>query len=378
VSGDAVVAPASPGRRVAAEAVGSALLAATVVGSGIMGERLAGGNAAIALLANALATGAGLVALILAFGPISGAHFNPVVTCNAALRGGVRWRRVPGVVVAQVAGALAGAVVAHGMFGEPLITFSTHVRSGFGQCLGEFVATFGLIVVIDGCSRRSDSRVAVAVAAYITAAYWFTSSTSFANPALTLARSVSNTFSGIRPVDAPAFIAAQILGAAAATAGSRWLAATPRKEPPMDEPRIRVLFLCTGNSCRSQMAEALARQLSGGKVEAFSAGTDPKGVHPLTIRALADVGIDASGQASKNVRTLLKEKFDYVITVCDRANESCPVWPGVKERFHWSFEDPAQVEGNDAEKLRAFTNVRNAIANRIRLFLNAVKIHPPE
>jgi glycerol uptake facilitator-like aquaporin len=214
-------------RRVAAEAVGSALLAATVVGSGIMGERLAGGNAAIALLANALATGAGLVALILTFGPISGAHFNPLVTCHAAFRGGVRWRRVPGVVGAQVVGAIAGAVVAHAMFGEPLIAFSTHARSGFGQCLGELVATFGLIVVIDGCSRRPDSRVAYAVAAYITAAYWFTSSTSFANPALTLARSVSNTFSGIRPVDAPAFLGAQIVGAAAATAWCRWLAATP-------------------------------------------------------------------------------------------------------------------------------------------------------
>jgi arsenate reductase len=142
----------------------------------------------------------------------------------------------------------------------------------------------------------------------------------------------------------------------------------------MNERPIRVLLLCTGNSCRSQMAEALARHSSGGRVEAFSAGTDPKGVHPLTIRALADVGIDASGQTSKNLRTLLKERFDYVITVCDRAKDSCPVWPGETERIHWSFEDPAQVEGSDAEKLRAFTNVRNEIANRIRLFLNAVKV----
>ena len=142
----------------------------------------------------------------------------------------------------------------------------------------------------------------------------------------------------------------------------------------MDEHRIRVLFLCTGNSCRSQMAEALARQRSGGRVEAFSAGTDPKGVHPLTLRALADVGVDASRQTSKHLRTFSKEKFDYVITVCDRAQESCPVWPGAKERIHWSFEDPAEVQGSDAEKLRAFTNVRNAIANRIRLFLDVLKI----
>jgi len=122
------------------------------------------------------------------------------------------------------------------------------------------------------------------------------------------------------------------------------------------------------------MAEALARHLSGGRVESFSAGTDPKGIHPLTIRALADVGIDASGQASKHLRTFLNRKFDYVITVCDRAKESCPIWPGVKEQIHWSFEDPAQVEGTEEEKLRAFTTVRNAIANRIRLFLNVAKI----
>lgn len=142
----------------------------------------------------------------------------------------------------------------------------------------------------------------------------------------------------------------------------------------MNDARIRVLFLCTGNSCRSQMAEALARHLGGGRVESFSAGTDPKGVHPFTIRALADVGIDASGQASKHVRTLLKEKFDYVITVCDRAQESCPIWPGVKEQIHWSFDDPAQVEGTDEQKLRAFAAVRDAITNRIRRFLSEAKI----
>jgi len=122
------------------------------------------------------------------------------------------------------------------------------------------------------------------------------------------------------------------------------------------------------------MAEALARHLSGGRVEGFSAGTDPKGVHPLTIRALAEVGIDASGQSSKNLRTLLKEKFDYVITVCDRAKESCPIWPGVKEQIHWSFDDPAQVEGTEEQKMRAFTTVRDAITDRIRFFLNAAKI----
>lgn len=216
----------SPARSLAAEAVGSALLSATVVGSGVMGERLAGGNTAIALLANSIATGASLVALILTFGPISGAHFNPLVTCNAAFRGVIRWRSVPSAIAAQLAGMFVGVVVAHVMFGEPLVSFSTHARTGIGPLVGEFVATFGLIAIIDGCSRRSDSRVVYAVAAYITGAYWFTSSTSFANPAITLARSMSNSFAGIRPVDAPGFIVAQVLGSAAATVLFSWLGVT--------------------------------------------------------------------------------------------------------------------------------------------------------
>jgi len=197
--------------------VGTAFLLATVVGSGIMGERLAGGNVAIALLANTLATGAGLVALILTFGPISGAHFNPVVTIADAWQGGRPWREVPAYVAAQVLGALLGVAVAHAMFSEPIFAASTHVRSGPAQLLSEFVATFGLLSVIWGVSRKAAQFTPFAVGAYITAAYWFTSSTSFANPAVTLARSLTNTFSGIRPTDAPGFIAAQLAGAAAAT-----------------------------------------------------------------------------------------------------------------------------------------------------------------
>jgi glycerol uptake facilitator-like aquaporin len=213
----------SLGRRLTAEAVGTALLLATVVGSGIMGERLAGGNVAIALLANTIATGAGLVALILAFGPISGAHFNPAVTLADAWQGGIRWADVPGYVVAQVAGALGGVVVAHFMFAEAPFTPSTHVRAGASQFVSEVVATFGLLAVIWGCSRRRPTAAPFAVGAYITAAYWFTASTSFANPAVTIARSLTSTFSGIRPADAPAFIVAQLAGAAAATALFRWL-----------------------------------------------------------------------------------------------------------------------------------------------------------
>ena len=190
---------AEPRKRVAAEAVGTAMLLTAVVGSGIMGERLAAGNIAIALLANSIATGAALVALILTFGPISGAHFNPVVTLADASQGGLRWRLVPVYIVAQTGGAIAGVWVAHAMFGERLLMVSTRTRSGVPQMFSEFVATFGLLAVIWGCSRRRSATVPFAVAAYITAAYWFTASTSFANPAVTLARSLTNSFSGIRP-----------------------------------------------------------------------------------------------------------------------------------------------------------------------------------
>ncbi len=210
-------------RRATAEAVGTALLLATVVGSGIMGERLAGGNAAIALLANTLATGAGLVALILTFGSISGAHFNPAVTLADASQGGLPWSDVPSYVAAQVAGAFVGVALANAMFELPLFFASQRARHGAAQLLSEYVATFGLLAVIWGCARRRSSAVPFAVAAYITAAYWFTASTSFANPAVTLARSASDTFAGIRPADVPGFIAVQILGAASATALFRWL-----------------------------------------------------------------------------------------------------------------------------------------------------------
>jgi glycerol uptake facilitator-like aquaporin len=211
------------GRRAAAEAVGTSLLLATVVGSGIMGDRLAGGNVAIALLANTVATGAALVALILAFGPISGAHFNPLVTLADASQGGLPWRDVPAYLVAQLAGAFAGVAAAHAMFEEPLVQISHHRRAGAAQGFSELIATFGLLAVIWGCSRRRSNAVPFAVGAYITAAYWFTASTSFANPAVTLARSMTDTFAGIRPADVPGFLIGQILGAAAATALFRWL-----------------------------------------------------------------------------------------------------------------------------------------------------------
>lgn len=210
-------------RRVAAEFFGTGFLVATVVGSGIMGERLAGGNVAIALLANTIATGGALVALILTFGPTSGAHINPAVTIADAMEGGIPWADVPAYIVAQLLGGIGGAMIAHVMFELPLVSLSQHTRSGPAQVTSEFVATFGLLSVIWGCSRRHSNTVPFAVGAYITAAYWFTASTSFANPAVTIARSLSNTFSGIRPADVSFFIAAQILGAIAATLIFRWL-----------------------------------------------------------------------------------------------------------------------------------------------------------
>ena len=213
----------SLGRRLAAETLGTALLLATIIGSGIMGEQLAGGNAAVALLANTLATGAGLVALILAFGSISGAHFNPLVSIAEATRKGLRWRELPLYVGVQIAGAYAGTAAAHLMFGKPLLFASQHARAGWPMMWSEVVATFGLLCVILVTSRLRAPAAPFAIGAYITAAYWFTASTCFANPAVTLARAASDTFAGIRPDDVPGFFGAQAVGCAAAMALCTWL-----------------------------------------------------------------------------------------------------------------------------------------------------------
>jgi len=214
-------------RKLSAEATGTMLLLSAIVGSGIMGERLSGGNAAIALLANTLATGAMLVAIILAFGPISGAHFNPVVTLALTFKGEMPLREGIAYIAVQILGALAGVAAAHVMFSEPLFSPSQHVRAGIAQMFSELVATFGLVVVVWGVGHARPQAAPFAVGAYITAGYWFTASTSFANPAVTFARSLTDTFSGIRPFDVPGFIAAQFIGAAAATALFRWLLYAP-------------------------------------------------------------------------------------------------------------------------------------------------------
>lgn len=206
-----------------------------------MAQRLAGGNVAIALLANTLATGGALFAIIATFGPYSGAHFNPVVTLSDAWQGGMPWTAVPAYIVAQIIGALVGAAIANVMFGDPVFFASQHSRAGPAQALGEAVATFGLLATIWGCSRRAPQLVAYAVSGYIVGAYWFTSSTSFANPAVTLARSLSDTFAGIRPVDVPVFIAAQLVGGAAATIFFHWIDPVRKKHiDPITVPHERI------------------------------------------------------------------------------------------------------------------------------------------
>jgi glycerol uptake facilitator-like aquaporin len=211
------------GRRLAAEALGTLILVMAVIGSGIMAEKLAGGNQAVALLCNTIATGAVLFVIITIFAPVSGAHFNPAVSLVMALRGELKWRTTLLYVVVQITGGCAGAVLAHLMFGLDLIELGSKARDGIGQWAGEFIATFGLIGTILGCVRFKPEAVATAVALYITSAYWFTASTSFANPAVTIARSLSDTFAGIAPGDAPGFIAAELLGALAATWLFGWL-----------------------------------------------------------------------------------------------------------------------------------------------------------
>jgi len=216
-------------RRLVAEGLGTALLLAIVIGSGIMGERLAGGNVAIALLGNTLATGAGLVVLISIFGPISGAHFNPAVTLAFALRRELPARLALAYVTVQLAGALLGVFAAHAMFAEPILQVSTKLRDGPAQAWSEFIATFGLLATILGTLRFRPEVTPLAVGLYITAAYWFTASTSFANPAVTVARSLSNTFAGIAPSSAPAFIAAQLAGALMAVLTFGWLLKRPAR-----------------------------------------------------------------------------------------------------------------------------------------------------
>jgi glycerol uptake facilitator-like aquaporin/protein-tyrosine-phosphatase len=354
------------------------LLLAAIVGSGIMGERLAGGNAALALLANTIATGAALVALILTFGPISGAHFNPAVTLADATQGGLPWREVPAYVVAQIGGAFVGVATAHLMFAEALFTASQHGRHGLPQAFSEFVATFGLLSVIWGCSRVHSTAVAFAVGAYITAAYWFTASTSFANPAVTLARAATDTFAGIRPDDVPAFISAQFAGAGLATVLFRWLVPTlPSRARAVVVPTFpadggdqeaevleHVLFACTHNAGRSQMAAAFFNALADSeKARAESAGTQPgERVHPEVVTAMQEVGLDLANARPRRLTPDVAATARYLITMGCR--EECPFVPDARLE-DWPIDDP---KGQSLEQVRA---IRDEVRRRVEKLIAA-------
>lgn len=353
-------------RRVTAELVGTLFLVATVIGSGIMAERLAGANVALALLANTIATGAILVALIFTFGAISGAHFNPAVTVADALEHGMPWREVPAYVLAQCSGGLAGAAVAHLMFGLPLFSLSRHARSGGAQVFSEFVATFGLLAVIWGCSRVRANSVPFAVGAYITAAYWFTSSTSFANPAVTIATAVSDTFAGIPPIDAPFFIAAQMCGAIAATFLVGWLI------PSLPETAEKILlphetsnhlktylFACVHNAGRSQMAAALFNLYADRSgCLAISAGTEPaEHIHPEVMQVMREMGVDLSSARPQLLTRELAESASVLVTM--GCGEACPFVPNLRI-IDWALPDPKR------QSLEAIRAIRDEIHDRVK------------
>jgi glycerol uptake facilitator-like aquaporin/protein-tyrosine-phosphatase len=358
-------------RRWAAEFLGTGLLAAAVIGSGIMGERLAAGNVALALLANTIATGAVLIALILAFGPISGAHFNPAVTVSDAILGGLRIRESVLYISAQCSGALAGAAVAHLMFNAPLYTLSQHARSGGAQFFSEFVAAFGLLAVIWGCSKERAGMMPFAVGAYITSAYWFTASTSFANPALTLARGFSNTFAGIRPLDVPAFVGAQFAGGVTATLVFRWLIPNLSKKAPDilmphpteagDEKMKTYIFACVHNAGRSQMAAAFFNFYAGRGCRAISAGTAPaKSVHVEVVAVMEEIGIDLSAAKPQKLTQELASTADVLVTM--GCGETCPYVPGVRV-VDWSIPDPK------GQSLTSVRQIRDQIHEQVKNLL---------
>jgi len=353
-------------RRVTAEFLGTLFLVATVIGSGIMADRLAGANVALALLANTIATGAILVALIFTFGGISGAHFNPAVTVADAMEHGMPWREVPAYIAAQCSGGLVGAGVAHLMFGLTLFSLSRHARSGGAQVFSEFVATFGLLAVIWGCSRVRANSVPFAVGAYITAAYWFTSSTSFANPAVTVGRSVSNTFTGIRPIDVPFFVAAQMSGAIAATVLIRWLIPSLPETaedillPHESNNQMKTyLFACVHNAGRSQMAAALFNLYADQSgCLAISAGTEPADhIHTEVMKVMREIGVDLSSAKPQLLTHDLAKTASVLVTM--GCGEACPFVPNLRI-IDWALPDP---KGQSLQTVRA---IRDEIHDRVK------------
>jgi glycerol uptake facilitator-like aquaporin len=356
-------------KRAAAEFLGTAFLVAAVVGSGIMAERLSAGNVALALLANTVATGAALVALILALGKISGAHLNPAVTIADAIESGIEWREVPAYVAMQCIGGVAGTAIANLMFGETLFSLSRHARSDISQLFSEFIATFGLMVVIWGCSRLRSNTTPFAVGAYIAAAYWFTSSTSFANPAVTLARALSDTFAGIRPSDVLPFIGAQMAGALVATFLFRWLVPSlpdTTENVLMPHPKAvkTYLFACVHNAGRSQMAAALFNLYGNpGQCQAISAGTQPAShVHPEVVAVMREIGIDLTRTKPQKPTDELARSASVLVTM--GCGEACPFVPGLRT-VDWALPDP---KGQSRDAVR---EIRDDIHERVKALIRS-------
>ena len=344
-------APVTLRRRVTAEAVGTGFLVAAVVGSGIAAQRLSPNDVGLQLLENSLATGAALVALILALQPVSAA-FNPVVTAIERLSGVISAREAAATVAAQVVGGVAGTVVANLMFGEPAVSLSGTDRGGPGRLLGEVVATAGLVLVITTLSRTGRSHlVAFVVGAYITAAYWFTSSTSFANPAVTVARMFTDSFAGIAPASAPLFLLAQAVGGAAGYGLARTL------HPLGRQPRPQVLFVCVHNAGRSQMAAGYLQHLGGGAIDVRSAGSEPADrINPVAVQVMAEAGIDITAGQPRLLTPDAVRASDVVITM--GCGDVCPFYPGLRYE-DWVLADPA---GQDLDQVRV---IRDEIRTRV-------------
>ena len=352
------------GRRAVAEAVGTGMLVAVVVGSGIAAQRLYPADPGGALLANSLATGAGLVAIILALGPVSGANLNPAVTVAGWLSGTVPRREVGPYVAAQVGGGLAGVVVANLMFGLPAVSVATDHRATAATTFSEVVATFGLLIVITGLARaRRLDAAPYAVGAYITAAYWFTSSTSFANPAVTVARAFTDTFTGIAPASVPPFVVAQLAGAALAVALAGYLCPRPRHitvkgvTMPTTSGTPTVVFLCVHNAGRSQMALGWLTHLAGGQIAGYSAGSEPADrLNPAAVEAMAEAGIDIGTARPQVWTTAMLERADVVVTM--GCGDACPYVPGTRYE-DWPLDDPA------GQPLATVRRIRDDIRTRV-------------
>jgi len=364
-------------RRLVAEGLGSGFLVVAVVGSGIMASRLSPHDVGIELLENAAATAAALIGLILMFGAVSGAHFNPVVTLVDRAFGTITTREASLYVVAQVVGACIGSMVANLMFELPVVEWSTKTRSSGALWLSEVVATVGLLLVIHGCVRTGRANVvAFAVGIWIGGAYWFTSSTSFANPAVTIARTLSDSFAGIDPGSAPMFVVMQLLGAAIASSLIRLL-----YPPSVNPERLRalarveghdqaetpaVLFLCVHNAGRSQMAAGWLRHLGGDGVVVYSGGSEPaSAVNPAAIEAMAEVGIDIRRELPKPWTDDVVRAADVVVTM--GCGDACPLYPG-KRYEDWELDDPA---GQDLATVR---RIRDEIRTRVETLMASLDI----